>query len=142
MASKQNIIKEEAEAKLPALASSWEWLPNGDLKTVTVTVPAVRYDSGPNRSNRKTFFNSIIAAYTGWNDTRNDGTKAVITSDGSYLNADMMEGTDKLMTEICVAFPWQKGDILLLDNRTTMHSRRPFEGERRILAALARDEKR
>ncbi len=102
----------------------------------------MRYDSGPNRSNRKTFFNSIIAAYTGWNDTRNDGTKAVITSDGSYLNADMMEGTDKLMTEICVAFPWQKGDILLLDNRTTMHSRRPFEGERRILAALARDEKR
>lgn len=102
-------------------------------------MPAVRVDQGDKRSGKKTFFNSIVAAYTGWNDTRNDGSKAVITSDGEYLDASFMEDAEMIMQDICVAIPWQAGDLLLLDNRTTMHSRRIFEGPRRILAALARD---
>lgn len=28
---------------------------------------------------------------------------------------------------------------MLIDNRTVMHARRPFDGPRRILAGLARD---
>lgn len=35
-----------------------------------------------------------------------------------------------------VAFPWQKGDMLVLDNVLTMHGRAGFQGPRRILAAM------
>ena len=35
-----------------------------------------------------------------------------------------------------VAFPWQRGDMLVLDNVLTMHGRAAFEGPRRILAAM------
>jgi alpha-ketoglutarate-dependent taurine dioxygenase len=35
-----------------------------------------------------------------------------------------------------IAFPWQKGDALVLDNMLTMHGRATFEGKRRILAAM------
>ena len=35
-----------------------------------------------------------------------------------------------------LAFPWQKGDALVLDNILTMHGRAPFSGKRRILAAM------
>ncbi len=35
-----------------------------------------------------------------------------------------------------VAFPWQPGDVLLLDNMQVAHGRQPFVGERRIVAAL------
>lgn len=35
-----------------------------------------------------------------------------------------------------VAFPWQKGDLLVLDNVLTMHGRASFEGKRRVLAAM------
>ena len=38
-----------------------------------------------------------------------------------------------------MAFKWEKGDVILIDNRTVMHSRRPFEGPRRILASLVLD---
>ena len=57
--------KEEAENELTKLGSTFEWLENGDLKTVTSVLPAVRVDAGPRRSNEKTFFNSMVAAYTG-----------------------------------------------------------------------------
>ena len=88
---------------------------------------------------KKTFFNSMVAAYTGWNDSRNTGTTSVRLADGSFINPAFMEHAVRLMDEICVAFKWQKGDVLLIDNRGAMHSRRPFEGQRRILAGLVRD---
>lgn len=35
-----------------------------------------------------------------------------------------------------VKFPWQKGDVLVLDNVLAMHGRATFEGKRRVLAAM------
>ena len=151
-----------AEAALLQLGSSWEWQADGSLKTITANVPAIRKDDQPPeaaRSQERTFFNSVVAAYTGWTDCRNDGTRAVLLgsrsraggNDGEeeaeeeeekekrWLDPCAMADAVRLMGELCVAFPWRAGDVLLLDNRTVMHSRRPFEGPRRILASLARD---
>lgn len=33
-------------------------------------------------------------------------------------------------------FPWQQGDIMVLDNILTMHGRAPFSGKRRVLTAM------
>lgn len=139
-----------AEAALLELGSSWEWQGDGTLKTVTATVAAIRTDdqpAGAARTHQKTFFNSVVAAYTGWNDSRNEGTRAVLLGgagagageESRLLDVAAMATAVQVMDEVCVAFPWKAGDVLLLDNRTVMHSRRPFEGQRRILASLARD---
>lgn len=146
-----------AEEKLKSLGSSWEWQEGGNLKTVTAIVPAIVVDNKTaRRTHRKTFFNSMVAAYTGWNDSRNEGCKAVrmggeveggddskaSEGEGELIDPTVMKDAEKIMDDICVAFRWQNGDVLLLDNRTTMHSRRPYEGPRRILAGLARDQDR
>lgn len=81
----------------------------------------------------------MVAAYTGWNDCRNEGTKAVILGDGSPIDPEIMADAIKAMDEYSVAFTWHQGDLLLLDNRTVMHSRRSFTGPRRILASINYD---
>ncbi|MDJ0840205.1 MAG: TauD/TfdA family dioxygenase [Acidobacteriota bacterium] len=36
-----------------------------------------------------------------------------------------------------ISFPWEKGDLLMLDNMLTSHGREPFEGLRQIRVAMA-----
>jgi hypothetical protein len=82
----------------------------------------------------------MVAAYTGWNDSRNKGEHAVVAGDdGSLLDPAFMADAVAIMREIRVCSRWQEGDVILVDNRTAMHSRNPYEGSRRVLAALARD---
>ena len=35
-----------------------------------------------------------------------------------------------------VSFPWQKGDILMLDNMLIAHARLPYKGARKIVVAM------
>jgi alpha-ketoglutarate-dependent taurine dioxygenase len=38
--------------------------------------------------------------------------------------------------ELEVVFPWQKGDIVMLDNMLVAHARNPFAGNRKLLVAM------
>ncbi|MEM9489315.1 MAG: TauD/TfdA family dioxygenase, partial [Myxococcota bacterium] len=131
----QVTTRDDAETVMRELGTTWEWLDSGNLKTVTATVPAIRQDL---RTGHKTFFNSMIAAYTGWIDSRNDPEKSIQLGDGSPVDAQAMRSIAEFMRAECVAFHWHKGDVLLLDNQLTMHSRNPFTPPRRILASVAR----
>mmetsp|Transcript_59298 Transcript_59298/g.170293 ORF Transcript_59298/g.170293 Transcript_59298/m.170293 type:complete len:774 (-) Transcript_59298:343-2664(-) len=123
----------EAEAAMRKQGTTWEWLPNGDCKTVTAVLPALRVDQ---RTGKRVFFNSMIAAFTGWNDARNVGEKAVELGDGSPVDKEIMWAVAKFMEERRVVFTWKKGDILFIDNTLVMHSRDTFIPPRRVLASL------
>lgn len=126
--------KSIAEQRAAELGVKLEWMENG-VKTVMGPIPAVKYD--PTR-NRKIWFNSMVAAYTGWKDSRNDPSKAVTFGDGSPLPADVIDECQRILEEESIAIPWKKGDVLLIDNLAILHSRRPFNPPRRILASLCK----
>ncbi|MEZ9232844.1 TauD/TfdA family dioxygenase [Vibrio amylolyticus] len=126
--------REECEDLLREHNMSWSWEDAGVLKTETSTLPAIRLDK---ETEQKTFFNSIVAVYDGWNDSRNVSTQAVVSGAGSLMDADVMEKTKQAMDELSVNFRWQKGDVLLVNNYTVLHARQPFTGQRRILASVA-----
>jgi hypothetical protein len=124
--------RDEAEQQLQKLGYSWEWLPNGCLRSTTPVLPAVmEVEPG-----RRTFFNQLIAAFHGWKDSRNDPTKAVTFGDGSLLNPETMDRVAVIAEELTFDVPWQKGDVALVDNRVVMHGRRTFSGTRKVLASL------
>ncbi|TXG68822.1 hypothetical protein EZV62_003757 [Acer yangbiense] len=44
----------------------------------------------------------------------------------------------KILEEECVAIPWQGGDVLLIDNWAELHTRRPTNSPRRVLASFCK----
>lgn len=57
--------------------------------------------------------------------------------DGSPIESSVLEEIREVYRQTSVVFPWQKGDLLMLDNFLASHGRRPFVGPRRILVAMA-----
>jgi alpha-ketoglutarate-dependent taurine dioxygenase len=57
--------------------------------------------------------------------------------DGSPIEPDVLDELRSAYEQERIAFPWRKGDILLLDNMLAAHGRAPYAGERKILVAMA-----
>ncbi len=56
---------------------------------------------------------------------------------GDPIGPDVVEAINDVYTAHTLREPWQAGDLLLVDNVRTAHSREPFEGPREVLVGLA-----
>ncbi|MBE9052042.1 TauD/TfdA family dioxygenase [Nostocales cyanobacterium LEGE 11386] len=57
--------------------------------------------------------------------------------DGSKIETSIIEEINAIYQQEAVIFPWQEGDILMLDNMLVAHGRRPFVGKRKVLVGMA-----
>ncbi|MDD9381225.1 TauD/TfdA family dioxygenase [Streptomyces sp. ZAF1911] len=57
--------------------------------------------------------------------------------DGDPIGEDMVEAINTAYAEHTIREPWQSGDLMLIDNIRTAHSREPFEPPREVLVAMA-----
>jgi len=57
--------------------------------------------------------------------------------DGSTIEPEVMEHLREAYRRETVSFPWQKGDLLLLDNMMVAHARSSYSGPRQILVGMA-----
>jgi len=56
--------------------------------------------------------------------------------DGSSIEDSVVEELRQAYQQETVAFPWQPGDVLMLDNMLVAHGRESYSGPRKILAAM------
>ena len=57
--------------------------------------------------------------------------------DGSPIEDSVLDEIRDLYQQEAVIFPWQEGDILMLDNMLAAHGRQPFVGSRKVVVGMA-----
>jgi len=56
--------------------------------------------------------------------------------DGSEIEADYLDQIRAAYETERIEFKWQKGDVMVLDNRIMAHARNPFSGDRKVVVAM------
>lgn len=57
--------------------------------------------------------------------------------DGGAIEPEVLDELRRAYEQELVSFTWRRGDVIIIDNLLTAHSRTPFAGPRRILFAMA-----
>jgi D-xylose reductase len=131
--------KEELDTKLSNIKGcEWVWNNDGSVTITTEAIPALRLikEHHNNFIYQWTFSNSIIAAFLGWQDIRNDRKKSVKFGDNSDIDESILESIASYMEDHKTCYKWCKGDIMALNNKLVMHSRNTFTGVRKIYASI------
>ena len=140
----QTTSKADVEATCRNSALEFEWKSNGRLRTrqICQAVSTHPKTGAPVWFNQAHLFHisrlkpavreSLLSAFAEQDLPRN-----VYYGDGSPIESAELDHIGEVYAKHEVAFPWQQGDILLLDNMLTAHGRRPFEGARKVVVGMA-----
>lgn len=123
---------------------SFEWLGGERLRTRQVR-PAVEHHP---RTGEPIWFNHAAFFHvTGLEPTMRETLLTEFAPEALPFNTYYGDGSDfepEVLEEIRaayaaeeVSFPWQVGDVLLLDNMSVAHGRQSYTGDRRILVGMA-----
>jgi acyl-CoA synthetase (AMP-forming)/AMP-acid ligase II/alpha-ketoglutarate-dependent taurine dioxygenase/acyl carrier protein len=121
----------------------WEWKDGGRLRTSCIRPAAVRHP----QTGEMTWFNQAQHWHLSCLDAEirqsllalcqyEDLPRNCFYGDGSVIEDKVMEEILDVYRTLEVTFPWQEGDVLMLDNLLVAHARNPFVGERKLLVAM------
>lgn len=133
----------EVERKCAEAGVHFAWGSGGTLKTWRVADAVLKHP----RSQEKVFFNQLALHHASCLDPETRQAlvdlygeagmpRNVYWGDGSVIDDDVVNEVREVMDRESLAFAWQEGDVLVIDNMLVAHSRRPFVGPRKIVVAL------
>lgn len=131
------------EAQCRKAGMQLEWWGDDCLRTRQYR-PAVTVHP---RTGETIFFNQILLHHTSClepeareallSDFGPEGMpRNVCYGDGSPIPDSEVVAVAAALEQASRAFPWQAGDVLMVDNMLVAHSRNPFRGPRKILVAM------
>jgi hypothetical protein len=134
--------KAEAERICSDAGMSCEWTSEG-LRIRQIAKAVRRHP----RTGERLFFNQIQLHHVSClDDETRDALRQLFSDenlprnvyfgDGTPIPDEVVSKIGELYEELCVEFPWQKGDLIAVDNMIVSHARRPFSGERKLLVAM------
>jgi alpha-ketoglutarate-dependent taurine dioxygenase len=127
-----------------ANAIEFEWQPDGGLRTRQRRTAVIRHP----QSGRRSWFNQIafLSEWTMEPEVREylvdvygaDGLPFNTRfGDGEEIGPEVVELLNATYDEHTVRQPWEAGELLLVDNVRTAHSREAFAGDREVLVGMA-----
>lgn len=121
-----------------------EWTSDGRLKTRAVLPAVIKHPVSGETVwfNHATFFHvstleaslreGLLASF----ENEADLPTNTYYGDGSPIEPETLDELREAYRQETVSFPWQRGDILMLDNILAAHGRAPYEGPRKILVGM------
>ncbi|MFG6449811.1 TauD/TfdA family dioxygenase [Roseateles sp. BYS180W] len=132
------------EAYCNSIGIAAEWKSGDRLRTRQIGAALMRHPTTGEALwfNHGTFFHELTLPPTVRTQLRSeyapeDLPQNTFYGDGSSIEPDYVEHLQSCYREVMVGFPWQKGDVLMLDNMLALHGRGPFTGPRRVMVAMA-----
>jgi alpha-ketoglutarate-dependent taurine dioxygenase len=136
--------KSQVEAFCEANELTYEWLEDNALRTSQVNpATAVHPQTG-----QKVWFNQAHLFHV--SSLGQDIAQTLIDSlgeenlprnsyygDGSPIEPEVLDLIRSIYEQTKMKFPWQKNDLLLLDNVLFTHGREPYAGPRQVLVGMA-----
>jgi alpha-ketoglutarate-dependent taurine dioxygenase len=136
--------RQAIESYCRANVIEFDWQPDGGLRTRQRRRAVVRHPV----TGRKCWFNQVafLSEWTMAPEVREylvdvygaDGLPFNTSfGNGDPIGQDVVDLLNRVYEESTVRTPWQTGDLMLVDNVRTAHSRERFEGPREVLVAMA-----
>ncbi len=135
--------KKEVESYCKKHNISFEWLDDDKLRTKQVRHavaqhPITKENVWFNQSHHfhvlsleKEVSDALFNAYE-----EKDLPRHAYFGNGDRISQDVIDEITRCYKSAEVAFPWEKGDVLMLDNMLTAHARTPYKGDRLIALTL------
>ncbi|NET13338.1 MAG: amino acid adenylation domain-containing protein, partial [Okeania sp. SIO1H6] len=135
--------KSEVESYCKNARIEFEWLNKNGLKTAKIR-PAITTHP---KTGEKIFFNQIQLHHISYLDAAVRQSllsefgeerlpRNVYYGDGSPIEDSVIEEIGAIYEQAAISFPWQPGNMIMLDNMLIAHGRNPYVGERKIVVAM------
>ncbi|MGK6316659.1 TauD/TfdA family dioxygenase [Neorhizobium sp. DT-125] len=122
----------------------WEWLADGQLRTRQICQAVAKHPT----TGEDLWFNQAHLFHVSGLEAsvreslleivdEEDLPRNVYFGDGSRIEDALLDEVRETYLDGLFSFPWEEGDILMLDNMLVTHGRAPFKGKRRVLVAMA-----
>jgi amino acid adenylation domain-containing protein len=139
----QTTDKNEVENYCRQAGMEFEWYDNNGLVTRQIR-PALAVHP---KTGEPVFFNQIQLHHISYLDTEVQESllsifgesklpRNVYFGDGTPITEEEIAEINTIYQRSHTSFPWQKGDIIMLDNMLAAHGRNPFVGQRKIVVAM------
>jgi alpha-ketoglutarate-dependent taurine dioxygenase len=141
--------KAEAEAGCATMGLEYQWNEDGSLATQFRTVGVIEHPATGERvwfnqipaqtmrtRTERTYGPAIKALLDEWYSSGHPRPNETWFGDGGEIDPADIDAVYDALDAAAVAFPWQAGDVMVLDNVLTAHGRNPYTGDRNVQVAL------
>ena len=136
--------RQEVEAYCRRTGIQWQWKDDGGLRTRQLCQGIERHPHTGETvwfnqahlfhiSNQQPEVREMLQELLGIENL----PRNVYYADGSPIADTVFDEIRRVLAGHTVMFPWQAGDVLMLDNMLVAHGRTPFKGERKVVVAMA-----